>query len=215
MEVADIKFLSAPPPLRIEAWAEPPGTSFNVRGPKYLKDSKKSPSEQSAFRLLTVDLVKCENLVMGGMCRHPGERFQKALVREKETGVKELPPFVFAINLAVPGPPNYHIVMYYAVDDIESIRSGSTPFERLANEFFFGESDTFRDETFKLIPRIVEGNFVVKAAVGAKPSILGNKLRQIYVHGDRFMELIVDIGSNNVAQKVVKLSTGYVSYHCC
>jgi len=76
-----------------------------------------------------------------------------------------------------------------------------------------GASDEFRNQAFKLIPRIVEGNFMVKKAVGTKPAILGKKLRQIYIKTDRFFEIIVDIDSDTVARKITKLSLGYVSTH--
>lgn len=202
-------FLSDPPPLRLEAWTEPPASTFKVRGPTYLKNNKKVPSADSAFRLLTVDLIKSDKAQLGGYCSHPHERIQKALRREKETGVKELPEFVFAVNLAVPGPPYYNLVCYFGVEKLDTIQKGDTPFSRVAKKFFFGDSDSFRKETFKLIPRIPEGNFVVKKAVGTKPSILGNKLDIIFVRNERFLELIVDIGSEPIAQKIVKLSIGY------
>ena len=134
-----------------------------------------------------------------------------ALQREKETGIRQLPAFVFAVNIAVPGPPYFSMVSYFGVDDIETLKTNRTPFGRIANRFFFGDSDKFRNETFKLIPRIVEGNYVVKKAVGSKPTIIGKKLRNIYIRNERYLELIVDIASEPVAQRIVKLCVGYVS----
>jgi hypothetical protein len=46
--------------------------------------------------------------------------------------------------------------------------------------FFFGDSDEYRDQRFKLIPKIVEGNWVVRKSVGSTPAILGTKLKQHY-----------------------------------
>mmetsp|Transcript_39030 Transcript_39030/g.90830 ORF Transcript_39030/g.90830 Transcript_39030/m.90830 type:complete len:119 (-) Transcript_39030:646-1002(-) len=66
-----------------------------------------------------------------------------------------------------------------------------------------------RDRTFKLIPHIVEGNFIVRRAVGSTPAIMGTKLKQYYVRSDRFFELILDVGSSSVASGVVGLSVGY------
>jgi hypothetical protein len=57
----------------------------------------------------------------------------------------------------------------------------------------------------------VKGNFVVKKAVGRKPTILGKKVKQHYIRNDRFFELIVDVGSDSIAKKVVGLCGGYVS----
>jgi hypothetical protein len=154
------------------------------------------------------------------MCNHPEERVQQCLQAEraKRPGAV-LPPFVFCVNITVPGKTCYHLVMYYAVDDFSLIRpiergeNCASPFRELASRFFFGPSNEFRDSTFKLIPRIVKGNFLVKKAVGSKPTILGKRLKQHYIQNDRFFELIIDVGSNDIAKSVVGLSCGYVSFH--
>ena len=205
------RFVSDPAAVRVQAWSEAPAPSFYVRGPNYLTDRKKQPSEESVFSLLTIDLIQTsdDRPIMNGLCYHPDERIQKALRRERETGEKELPEFIFAVNLAVPGPPVYHLVAYFGCDDIEALKTDKTPLGRVTNKFFFGNSDEYRNNTFKLIPRIVEGNFVVKKAVGSKPSILGRKLKQRYIQHSRFFELIVDIGSDSIARNVVGLSMGY------
>ena len=84
-----------------------------------------------------------------------------------------------------------------------------TASSKLCNDFFFGASDEFRHKTFKLIPQIVEGNFLVRKAVGSTPAIMGTKLRQLYVRNERFMEVILDCGSSSVATGVIRLSLGY------
>lgn len=87
--------------------------------------------------------------------------------------------------------------------------SDKTPSSKLCRKFFFGESDDFRDKTFKMIPQIVEGNFIVRKAVGSKPAIMGKKLQQYYVRTPRSFELILDCGSSQVATGVIRLSLGY------
>lgn len=57
---------------------------------------------------------------------------------------------------------------------------GDTPLSRVLKPFFFGDSDEYRDQRFKLIPKIVEGNWVVRKSVGSTPAILGTKLKQHY-----------------------------------
>ena len=202
-------FVLHPPPLRVEYWADAPAEKFKVRGKTYMKDKVKVLSEPSVFRLLTVDLLQVDEPIMTGMCSHPSERIQMALRREQETGIRELPDFIWAINYVVPANRYFHWVAYFGVDDVSVLRDTSTPLGRLAEPFFFGNSDKYRDNTFKLIPRIVDGNFVVRKAVGSKPSILGRKLKQHYVRNDRFFELILDIGSDSVADRIVRLALGY------
>jgi hypothetical protein len=207
--MTQFQFTVCPPPLRLDAWSEAPAESFQVRGATYLRDRRKICSSKSAFRLLAVDLVKMQQPYWKGLCSHPNERIQQALKREEELGVQELPDFIFAMNICVPGSTYLHLVSYFGVDDINMITTDETSLGRLAYPFFFGESDEYRNNTFKLIPRIAEGYFVVKKAVGSKPTILGRKLKQHYIRNDRFFELIVDIGSEGLANSIVKLSLGY------
>lgn len=203
-----------PPPLFYDKWAEPDANSFVVRGPSYKEDRIKINAGASIGRLVAVDVVRVEKPIYSGMSMHPNERIQRALRREKmlkESGKEsDMPPFIFVVNIVLPGPPVYHGVFYYAVDDMSTIDgSDGTGSSRLCKEFLFGDSDSFRDRTFKLIPQIVQGNFMVRKAVGSTPAIMGTKLKQCYVRRDRFMEVILDCGSSPVASGVIRLSLGY------
>jgi hypothetical protein len=203
-----------PAPLGSERWAEPDPNSFLVRGPNYLEDGLKINAGSSIGQLIAMDCVLVDKPILTGMSLHPTERIQLALKREKQMkdkGIKcDTPPFIFAVNIVVPAAQCFHAVFYYAVDDMSTIDgSDGTPSSRLCQKFIFGDSDDFRDQTFKLIPRIVEGNFLVRKAVGSTPAIMGTRLKQYYVRTERFMEIILDCGSSQVAEGVLKLSLGY------
>lgn len=215
---------TSPTPLDDKFWCEPDGSTFRVRSQSYMKSKKKEPSKDSLFRLFAVDMVEVEKPILTGICAHPYERVQKCIQAQKEGKPgSEMPPFIFCVNICVPGSPSFHAAFYYAVDDIslispksldsncDDMTSPNPAFTALATEFFFGSSDKFRDQTFKLIPRIAQGNFVVKSAVGSKPALIGTKVKQHYIQNERFFELIIDVGSDNIAKKVVGLSRGYVS----
>lgn len=208
---------STPPPFYLEKWAEPDANSFLVRGPSYKTDQVKINAGQSIARLFAVDFVEVDSPIYSGMTKHPRERVQLALKKEKELKAKgltsDVPPFIFVLNIVLPGEPLYHGVFYYAVDDMSEIDGTSgTPTSKLCNKFFFGDSDEFRDRTFKLIPQIVQGNFMVRKAVGSTPAIMGKKLRQLYVKDEeesRFFEIVLDCCSSSVAAGVIRLSLGY------
>mmetsp|Transcript_8683 Transcript_8683/g.15673 ORF Transcript_8683/g.15673 Transcript_8683/m.15673 type:complete len:398 (+) Transcript_8683:1-1194(+) len=205
---------SLPAPLASSKWAEPDSNSFMVRGPTYKMDREKINAGTSIGQLIAVDVVHVNKPIYGGMSTHPSERIQLALKREqmlKEKGRRsDMPPFIFVVNIILPGPPFYHGVFYFAVEDMSTIDgTNGTPSSKLCQRFLFGNSDGFRDRTFKLIPRIVEGNFLVRKAVGSTPAIMGTKLKQYYVRNDRFMEVILDCGSSPVATGVIRLSLGY------
>lgn len=203
-----------PRPLTTVMWAEPDPNSFRVRGAEYKYDRKKCNAGPSIGRLIAVDVVSVDKPLYSGFSVHPTERIQLALQKERELKAKglesDMPPFIFVVNIVLPGPPFYHGVYYYAINDMRTIDgSDGTPSSKLCNKFFFGDSDEFRDRTFKLIPQIVQGNFIVRKAVGSTPAIMGKKLRQLYVKSDRFMEVVLDCGSSPVATGVIRLSLGY------
>ena len=203
-----------PEPLGPERWAEPDPNSFIVRGPNYLEDRVKINAGSSIGELIAMDCVQVDSPVRTGMAFNPTERIQMALKREKEMKEKGLecdtPAFIFAVNIIIPAATCFHAIFYYAIHDMSTIDgSDGTPSSKLCQKFIFGDSDQFRDETFKLIPRIVEGNFLVRKAVGSTPAIMGTRLDQHYNRSDRFMELVLDTGSSQVAEGVIKLSLGY------
>ena len=121
------------------------------------------------------------------------------------------------MNMVLPGPPHYHLVMYYAVDNLEELglsdgpKSKSKPFSKILKQFLFGSSDGHRNQVLKIIPLVKEGSFLLKRAIGSKPLILGKYLDQKFVQGERFLEAIVDVSSSVTTQKLLKLSAAYVS----
>jgi len=213
-DLIDKSISSNPGPLLASKWAEPDANSFRVRGKRYLSNKKKINAGNSLFRLITVDVIKAEKQFLTGVSLHPGERIQKALEIEKEAkgrGVpSDMPPFVFVMNLSLKGPPAYNLVFYFAVDDISLIDgTTNTSFSKMCKKFFFGDSDEFRDNTFKMIPQIVKGNFIVRNAARSTPVILGKKLKQYYCKGERFCEVTIDTGSNQIANGAIKLCNGF------
>lgn len=203
-----------PPPLPYEKWAEPDSNSFRVRGATYKRDRVKVNAGPSIGRLVAADVVTSDGPIYSGFSAHPTERIQRALRKEQELKRQgrqsDMPPFIFVVTIVLPGPPFYYGVYYFAVDDMSTIDgTDGTPSSRLCNRFFFGDSDDFRDKTFKLIPQIVQGNFIVRKAVGSTPAIMGTKLRQLYVKSDRYFEVILDCGSDPVATGVIRLSLSY------
>jgi len=203
-----------PAPCNEEKWAEPDAKSFRVRGENYMIDRQKINAGNSLFHLLAVDIYKVNKQMLTGVCSHPDGRMQMALASEKEAkalGINtDLPPFVFVMNLCVKGPPSYNIVSFFGVENMDLIDgTNGTPSSRLCKEFFFGDSDEFRDKTFKMIPQIVEGNFVVRKAARTTPVILGKKLKQYYCRSERFCEITVDMGSSSVANGAIRLCNGF------
>jgi len=191
-----------------------------------LVDRQKISSAPNLLRLMAVDLLEVDEPLMDGFCSHPKGRVQRMLQLEKRNAdvasSQQMPSFVFCVNMVLPGPPNYHLVMYFAVDDMEGLGlsnpkawqmlspgSVNKPYSFQLQQFLFGDSDEYRNKVLKMIPRITEGSFLLKTAVGTKPFILGKYLKQTFVQGERFLEVIVDVGSSPTTQKLLGLKSVY------
>ncbi|KAG6587164.1 START-like domain [Phytophthora cinnamomi] len=185
-------------------WAEPDGGAMMVRGPDYLTDRRKIPSQSPYFRLVGMDLYESSE-VIEHIASRADNPVQRELKRHEERGTEM--PFTFVINFVVPGNPRINLVLYYQVPHPSILTDGSPATELMAD--FLEGSDEFRNERFKLIPCIVEGSFIVRQAVGSTPALIGKKLRQPYFRGKQYFELDVDIGSSAVANRVVGLVSGY------
>jgi hypothetical protein len=185
-------------------WAEPDGGAMMVRGPDYLTDRRKIPSQSPSFRLVGVDLFQSSESIEH-IASRPDNTVQRELRRHEEQGTEM--PFTFVINFVVPGNPRINMVLYYQAPHPSVLTDGSPSAELMAD--FLEGSDEFRNERFKLIPCIVEGSFIVRQAVGSTPALIGKKLRQPTFRGKQYFELDVDIGSSAVANRVVGLVSGY------
>mmetsp|Transcript_26076 Transcript_26076/g.78269 ORF Transcript_26076/g.78269 Transcript_26076/m.78269 type:complete len:391 (-) Transcript_26076:44-1216(-) len=200
----------------------PDASDFKVRGGSYLMDKVKVHVGEPVFKLLDCDLFDVDK-PEDHMARHLGSRIA-ALWAESGLLIEGARPFTWVIQLQVPGPPYKSFCMYFGCPDRREVFEADTPFSRIARRFFApahspggGASDDFqsnealyawRNNTFKLIPRCVNAPFVVKRAVGEVPTLLGNKIQQLYfgpAHGDYF-EVDCNIASSKIAQYTIGLA---------
>lgn len=131
---------------------------------------------------------------------NPKNRVYQALQRGDTT-------FAFVMNIMVPGPPHLCFVVYLTGD--KALFEEDTPFGRIARPFFHGNDEEFRNNRFKLIPKVVDGNMIIKMAVKDTPTLIGNKLKQYYYKGDNYFEVDIDVGSSSVARNITGLAIGY------
>ncbi|KAA8525656.1 hypothetical protein F0562_007519 [Nyssa sinensis] len=91
----------------------------------------------------------------------------------------------------VPGRDHQSAVFYFSTDD--PIPSGS-----LLYRFVDGD-DSFRNQRFKIVNRIVKGPWIVKAGVGNYSAcLLGKALTCNYHWGSNYLEIDVDTGSSAI-----------------
>mmetsp|Transcript_33797 Transcript_33797/g.40846 ORF Transcript_33797/g.40846 Transcript_33797/m.40846 type:complete len:556 (-) Transcript_33797:334-2001(-) len=178
--------------LSPEYWGTPDVSGIKVRGKSYPVDKKKVAAELPAFRLVGVDFFEVKE-------------HQEHIALRPETlvnRIEEQAAFMFIIQLMIPGSTQYSVCIYFTPDDNSPTRGDGSPFSKVLAEFLDG-TDEERTDRFKLIPRVVEGSWIVRQTVGNTPTILGRKVRQPYHIGSNYIEVDVDIASSSVAAAVL------------
>ena len=66
-------------------------------------------------------------------------------------------------------------------------------------------TDAQRDDVMKIVPRMVEGPWVAKHAVGQKPALLGHAITTAYHSGPGWFEMDVDVSSSSTAAGALRI----------
>lgn len=184
----------------IGAWSEVDPTTIKVRGPTYLDDGIKI-NAPGAYTFLGMDMYKQADMVEHVMKR-PDNVANRLIASYTARGEKA--PFVFCVNFLMPWG---QIIGYWS-----SMNStpyiGDSKFDKLMAAFLSGD-DEYRNDRFKIIPRMVEGNWAVKRAVGEKPAIIGKKLTHKYFKGDGYFEVNCDVQSSKIAKGILMVVYRY------
>lgn len=181
-------------------WASPEGDIFMVRGPDYLSSRVKIPAGDYLLKPLGFDWLKSSSKI-SEVLSNPNSRVRRAIDADL---VSKLNPFVWAFNLQLPCKDNHSAVIYF-------VSTEPTPEGSLVDRFLKGD-DAFRNSRLKLIANIVEGPWIVRAAVGEQAiCLLGRAISCNYIIGENFIEVDIDIGSSMVASAILHLAFGYVT----
>ncbi len=165
-----------------ESWmTTPEDDPFPIRGKTYLTDSKKIPSEKHKFELIAVSVDSVET-----QTPHIAARSDSLTWALKE---KYENRFQFIIQFMA---GEFSVVLYLLAKP--GVLDDGSAFAELFNDFIEGTNE-YRDNRFKLIPRVVKGAWILKKAVGTTPAILGKKLTQQYFPGPHYFELDVNVNS--------------------
>eukprot|EP00891_Asterochloris_glomerata_P006240 jgi/Astpho2/6240/fgenesh1_pg.00088_%23_51_t len=205
-------------------WSCPGAAGYKIRGPTYLRDKKKVMAEEPVFGLASVDLVELDAPTLHVAQHLPSIKNSKA-------------PFTFVLQLMVPGPPYLSLTMAWAAeyDPSAALNDAGTPkspegpdgesdseltqspFDLCLARFLAGddrEAEQRRHRSFKLIPSVVHGSWVIKQSVGNTPVMLGKKLTTKYFRGPGYFEVDVDVGSSRAAASAVGLVRGATTSLC-
>jgi hypothetical protein len=150
----DMTFTNTPyaPTLPSSMLGVPDASTFKVRGKTYLDDGNKQECDPALFTLCCVDLFHTGDKTIN-VCGREDNRVHLAAERGEDT-------WYFVMNLMIPVKKGkfFSYVVYWCGD--RSLIDADTPFGRIARPFFTGDDDVYRNDRFKLIPKIVEGPYV-------------------------------------------------------
>lgn len=182
-------------------WRSGDATLYDVRGPTYMEDDKKIPSLPSLCVLAGVDVLTDDKKV-GDVAKIPGTTIYEARLSGDDS-------FIIAMNLQLPGPPHYSVVSYLSVP--KEMEGASEGLKNLLKQFSEG-SDEFRNNRFKLIPRLIDGPWMVRKTFGgykSAPFLIGTKLPTVHFKSENHVEICFDVAVNTVAAQITKLALGY------
>jgi hypothetical protein len=189
-----------PPTGRSHCYSELEGTSFQVRGKRYMSDGVKVDAKPAVMSLRHVEFF-----------RHPTKL---DLVAEKEGSFLQLARAAgdsreyLIIVYQTPGRSKVHLVLYFCAEP-GALDERAPPHLRTVWERFCAPgNDEYRRARWKVIPRIAEGAWLVQSTVGTKPALLGTKIPHKWYFGEGYVEADCDVTSSTVATMIVSVIEG-------
>lgn len=170
--------------------------TFNVRGAKYLSDKHKAAAGPSVFDLMHVDMFLSNDKI--GNVAHRRDSWLRKARKSGDTR------YYLAIVYVTPAAPYVHLTFYYAVN---AARVEEMPHFKKLWVRFTGhgpDADAFRNERWKVIPRIAEGSWIVQSAVGSKPALLAQKLTHTWILCDDLIDPKAPVGGAGTSTRTVE-----------
>jgi len=139
---------------------------------------------------------------------HVAQRQHSYIQRLARAGRIDPSVLHIVVNHQMPGHPLHHsIVVYLRRSSVEGKEQGP-----LIDRFVNGD-DQYRNDTLKMIPRIVEGSWIVQKAAGTTPAIIGRKLTCTYFRDEKlnYVEVDIDVGSSVIGANLQGLVHKYTT----
>jgi len=179
-------------------WSEPKCDIFHVRGANYLNDKIKIPSGPAPLTCRGVDFWMTDNPPRH-IARHPA-------VLGGQLGEED----TFLVNFLLPFG---NFVAYFSIPPLNKFPK---KLRNVWTKFLKGDQQ-YRDARLKLLPVVVEGPWIVKAAVGPgkSPALLGKviPLQYFFRDPDRYQkgvyEVDVIITASTIAKGILSVVKGH------
>lgn len=197
-------------------WGESDPSDFRIRGPDYLQDRKKIPSDEFLFPIRGVDLFLTDTCPEN-VGSHPA-MFAGDLRRVPTFIINfRLPWAVLVFYFEIPAMYIPFVRACYEPDFDESqlpSLNDMTPGQRATCRFLHSDMAA-KNKTLKIIPVVVKGPWVVRQVVGGKPALIGNKVPIDYAYepGNEkeamYLEADLDIAASSAARGILSVARTY------
>jgi Protein ENHANCED DISEASE RESISTANCE 2, C-terminal len=180
-------------------WSRPKDRIFNVRGPSYLTDRVKIPSSNASFTCRGVDMWMTDNPERH-IARHPSVLGGRLANTNED---------MFLVNFLLPFG---NFVSYFSIPPL--VDFASPQLADVWTRFVEGDQE-YRDARLKLLPVVVDGPWIVRAAVpGTSPALLGKVIPLQYFftqkpNGRSVYEVDVIITASTIAKGILSVVKGH------
>ena len=108
---------------------------------------------------------------------------------------EDAPPLIIALNFCLPWG---NFALYWAAPEDRN---------DVLQQFLDSDDDAYRDARLKLIPRVVEGNWLVRRAVGpgSKAAKLAETIELKYARGAGYVEVSADLCGSATARRILSV----------
>jgi hypothetical protein len=179
-------------------WSQPETKIFHVRGANYLTDKVKVLSGPAPLTCRGVDMWMTDN-PRHNIARHPSVLGGR--LADEDT---------FLVNFMLPFG---NLVAYFSIPPLDMFPQ---KLQGVWDRFCNGDQE-YRDARLKLLPVVVEGPWIVKAAVGPgkSPALLGKVIPLQYFFRDRDLtrkgvyEVDVIITASSIAKGILSVVRGH------
>ncbi|GAX09730.1 hypothetical protein FisN_19Lh200 [Fistulifera solaris] len=179
-------------------WSQPETNIFHVRGANYLTDKVKVLSGPAPLTCRGVDMWMSDN-PRHNIARHPSVLGGR--LADEDT---------FLVNFLLPFG---NLVAYFSIPPLDMFPQ---KLQGVWGKFCHGDQE-YRDARLKLLPVVVEGPWIVKAAVGPgkSPALLGKVIPLQYFFRDRDLtrkgvyEVDVIITASSIAKGILSVVRGH------
>eukprot|EP01083_Nonionella_stella_P111398 326695_1 len=151
-------------------WYEPAAHLYRVRGPNYINDGIKVHPSENQYTLLGLDLFMHDaDNPLENVAEVPYLSVAKARARGFDGFVFVMNFKTSVGNLVAYWTPSRNMDPKTAHNPhLKPYENGHAIFDKMMTQFCEG-TDEFRNDRLKIIPMVVEGNWMIRKAVAGKP----------------------------------------------